>query len=85
MWGRLAAEHRGHTLRAGTLIVQAEARRLRLFALEVFFLGTAIASLPELRRYQLEQGARPAGSRRRREPKRVAVLAAGLPIQSKRS
>jgi len=41
-WGRLAEPHRGQTLRAGALSVQAEARRLRVFAFEVFFLGTAM-------------------------------------------
>jgi hypothetical protein len=35
-------EHRGHTERAGVLSTQFDARRLRLFALEVFFFGTAI-------------------------------------------
>ncbi len=34
--------HWGHKLRAGSERVQAEARRLRLLALEVFFLGTAM-------------------------------------------
>jgi len=43
MWGTLAAPQRGHTLREGALSVHAEARRLRLFIFEVFFLGTAIA------------------------------------------
>jgi hypothetical protein len=41
-WGSLVAPQRGHTLRAGVSSCQALARRLRLFALEVFFLGTAI-------------------------------------------
>ena len=40
-WGSLAEPQRGQTERAGTLTVQADARRLRLLALEVFFLGTA--------------------------------------------
>ena len=40
--GSLVAPQRGHTLRAGVSSFQALARRLRLFALEVFFLGTAI-------------------------------------------
>jgi hypothetical protein len=42
VWGTLAAPHRGHTLRDGAFNVHALARRLRLFDLEVFFLGTAI-------------------------------------------
>jgi hypothetical protein len=40
----LAAPHRGQTLRDGALTVQADARRLRLFIFDVFFLGTAIAN-----------------------------------------
>jgi hypothetical protein len=42
MWGSFVAPQRGQTLRAGASSFQALARRLRLFALEVFFLGTAI-------------------------------------------
>lgn len=42
MWGNLVAPQRGQVLRDGALTVQAEARRLRLLALEVFFLGTAM-------------------------------------------
>src|ERR1019366_7280987 len=42
--GSLARRHCGHMLRAGSLRVQAEARRLRLFDFEVFFLGTAIVA-----------------------------------------
>jgi len=42
MWGTLADPQRGHTERDGALRSQALARRLRLLALEVFFLGTAI-------------------------------------------
>jgi hypothetical protein len=38
----LAEPQRGQTLRDGASRVQAEARRLRLLDLEVFFLGTAI-------------------------------------------
>ncbi len=41
-WGSLAWVHCGHTERAGAFSTQLDARRLRLFALEVFFLGTAI-------------------------------------------
>ena len=41
-WGRLTAPQRGQVLRAGVVILQAEARRLRLLDLEVFFLGTAM-------------------------------------------
>ena len=33
---------RGHRLRAGASSFQAEARRLRLFDLDIFFLGTAM-------------------------------------------
>ena len=40
-WGNLAWRHCGHTLRGGSERRQADARRLRLLALEVFFLGTA--------------------------------------------
>ena len=43
MWGTFAAPHRGQTLREGGFSVHADARRLRLFIFEVFFLGTAIA------------------------------------------
>jgi hypothetical protein len=42
MWGNLVAPHRGQVLRGAVETVQAEARRLRLFDLEVFFLGTAM-------------------------------------------
>jgi hypothetical protein len=42
--GILAAPHRGQTLRDGAFTVQADARRLRLFIFDVFFLGTAIAN-----------------------------------------
>src|SRR5262249_51641649 len=41
-WGSLAAPHRGQTLRGGAETVHALARRLRLFDLDVFFLGTAM-------------------------------------------
>ena len=41
-WGSLALWHWGQMLRAGTVSDQALALRLRLLALEVFFLGTAI-------------------------------------------
>ncbi len=41
-WGVLAEVHWGHTERAGAFSTQLDARRLRLFALEVFFFGTAI-------------------------------------------
>jgi hypothetical protein len=41
-WGSLVAPHRGHRLRAGASRRHADARRLRLFALDVFFFGTAI-------------------------------------------
>lgn len=42
MWGNFADEQCGHTLRAGTESLQADARRLRLFDLLVFFFGTAM-------------------------------------------
>ena len=42
-WGSLAWAHCGQRLRAGADRRQAEARRLRLFDFDVFFLGTAIA------------------------------------------
>src|SRR5690606_15781227 len=44
-WGCFTALQRGHRLREGALSVQLDARRLRLLALEVFFLGTAIVGL----------------------------------------
>jgi hypothetical protein len=37
--------HWGQRLREGSFNVQADARRLRLFDFEVFFLGTAIVIL----------------------------------------
>ena len=46
VWGIFAAPQREHTLRAGAFSVHALARRLRLFDLEVFFLGTATALAP---------------------------------------
>src|SRR5690606_37770526 len=45
-WGCFAAPQRGQVLRAGVPSFQAEARRLRLFDLDIFFFGTAIAVLP---------------------------------------
>jgi hypothetical protein len=47
-WGSFAAPQRGQRLREGTFSVQAEARRLRLLDLEVFFLGTAIVVVLEV-------------------------------------
>ncbi len=41
-WGSFAWLHCGQMLRGGVLSFQFEARRERLFILEVFFLGTAI-------------------------------------------
>jgi hypothetical protein len=41
-WGSLAVVHWGHTERAGVFSTQLDARRLRVFDLEVFFFGTAI-------------------------------------------
>jgi hypothetical protein len=55
--GCFTAPHRGHTLRAGAFKFQAEARRLRLFALEVFFLGTAIVSVLSVDRARRDAGA----------------------------
>ena len=60
--GQLGGAAAGQMLRAGALSVQADARRLRLFDLEVFFLGTAISrsrSLPcgSLARVRLVAGA----------------------------
>jgi hypothetical protein len=43
-WGSLAWRHCGQTLRGGSERRQAEARRLRLFDFDVFFLGTAMRS-----------------------------------------
>ena len=37
--------HRGHTLRGGAARVQLLARRMRVFDLDFFFLGTATAAL----------------------------------------
>src|SRR6478752_4974409 len=62
MWGSLVAPHRGQVLRGGAERVQAEARRLRLFAFDVFFLGTAMFSVPLLVRI---------GGRRRRTRERA--------------
>jgi hypothetical protein len=41
-WGSFADPQRGQRLREGAFRFQADARRLRLLAFEVFFLGTAI-------------------------------------------
>jgi hypothetical protein len=41
-WGSLVALQRGQMLRGAGVSVQLEARRLRLFDLEVFFFGTAM-------------------------------------------
>ncbi len=43
MWGSLPRLHCGQVERAGNSSRQFEARRLRLLALDVFFLGTAMA------------------------------------------
>jgi hypothetical protein len=45
MCGTLAWWHCGQTLRLGLRSTQLDARLLRLFALEVFFLGTAMSSI----------------------------------------
>jgi hypothetical protein len=41
-WGTFACRHWGQMLRGGALRVQLDARRLRDFIFDVFFLGTAI-------------------------------------------
>ncbi|MEY2478087.1 MAG: hypothetical protein QOG87_3402, partial [Actinomycetota bacterium] len=43
-WGSLARRHWGQTLRGGASSFQLEARRLRVFAFDVFFLGTAMSA-----------------------------------------
>ena len=48
MCGFFAIPQFGHTLREGTLIFMFADRRLRLFILEVFFLGTATIFSVEL-------------------------------------
>jgi hypothetical protein len=48
MCGFFATPQRGHTLRDGTVIFIFAERRLRLFILEVFFLGTATIFSVEL-------------------------------------
>ena len=55
-WGSLVALQRGQMLRGAGLSVQLEARRLRLFDLEVFFFGTAMVVST------LEGGIVPSGS-----------------------
>jgi hypothetical protein len=45
MWGSLACWHCGQVERPGVLRTHAEARRLLLFAFEVFFFGTAMGFL----------------------------------------
>src|SRR5205814_9352425 len=77
-WGSLARAHWGHTLRAGTASVQLLARRLRLLALEVFFLGTAMGLSALSAR--LLVGAQ----RVQRHPPRIGYLmlvGAGLSVQ----
>jgi hypothetical protein len=41
-WGRLVALHRGQVLRAEVPSRHADAFRLRLFDLDIFFFGTAM-------------------------------------------
>jgi hypothetical protein len=41
VWGNLAALQRGHVLRDGATRRQLEARRMRVFDFDFFFLGTA--------------------------------------------
>jgi hypothetical protein len=41
-WGNLPLRHCGHVLRGGAARLHALARRLRLFAFDVFFFGTAM-------------------------------------------
>ncbi len=57
MWGTLVAPQRGQLLRDGRSRRQALARRLRLLAFEVFFLGTAMTV-----NLCFEEGARPVGA-----------------------
>jgi hypothetical protein len=45
MWGTLADPQRGQLLRGGASSVQLLARRIRVFDLDFFFLGTATAAL----------------------------------------
>ena len=41
VWGSLVAAQRGHVLRAGADRRQFDARRMRVFDFDFFFLGTA--------------------------------------------
>ncbi len=41
VWGIFVAEQRGHVLRAGAERRQFDARRMRVFDFDFFFLGTA--------------------------------------------
>jgi hypothetical protein len=54
VWGTLAWRHWGQMLRAGSAIVQALARLVRVWDFEVFFLGTATS----WRSYTLDQAWR---------------------------
>jgi len=49
VWGRLEAPHRAHTLREGAESFHAEARPLRVFDFDFFFLGTATALSSRIR------------------------------------
>jgi hypothetical protein len=43
-WGTLVTPQRGQVLRGGAWSVHAEARRMRVFDFDIFFLGTAMRS-----------------------------------------
>src|SRR4051794_13538833 len=72
-WGSLAWRHWGHSLRGGAARRQLEARRLRLFAFEVFFLGTAIVFS-----FDLDYSGRVGAQRIQCRPPRVPVLVVGV-------
>jgi len=56
-WGSFAEPHRGQLLRAGALSFQLLARRLRVFILDVFFLGTATVRAPQYSSTQIDKPA----------------------------
>ena len=61
-WGSLAEPQRGHTERAGTLSVHADARWLRVLLFDFFFFGTGMA-VPW--RVAMVSGAHTPGTNRR--------------------
>ncbi len=88
MCGSFARLHCGQIERAGTSRRQLEARRLRLLALEVFFLGTGMRKgmlhgTPPLERIRCEPAQRRTGgpesgaSRRREGPEGLNPVRAG--------